>query len=144
MSESLQGFMARIKKQEGNTYIITGKLKQARSRFLEVCRLAPGDAEAWYKLGHLHERLGATGDAEDAYRKALSIDPKLGEAHQYLGNLLSNAIKFTKTGSVTIRAQADKAKVKVSMANRVTNIRLRSMPIPFPKKITSSIHRKRL
>jgi tetratricopeptide (TPR) repeat protein len=47
----------------------------------------PPDGDAWYRWGCDLEE-AAPQDAEDAYRKALAIDPEHGGAHLNLGRLL--------------------------------------------------------
>ncbi|MGZ5268688.1 MAG: tetratricopeptide repeat protein, partial [Caldimonas sp.] len=45
----------------------------------------PGDADAWNELGHAHRKTGDLDSAFKEYAKALQIDPKHRNAHEYLG-----------------------------------------------------------
>ncbi|MEO8924302.1 MAG: tetratricopeptide repeat protein [Caldimonas sp.] len=46
---------------------------------------APGDADAWNELGHAYRKTGDLNNAFKDYDKALQIDPKHRNAHEYLG-----------------------------------------------------------
>ena len=50
-------------------------------------RYAPGNATAWLNLGNAYRGLKAFEKAEDAYRRALSLDPKLVDANYNLAVL---------------------------------------------------------
>ena len=45
----------------------------------------PGDADAWNELGHAYRKTGDLDMAFKDYAKALQIDPKHRNAHEYLG-----------------------------------------------------------
>jgi tetratricopeptide (TPR) repeat protein len=45
----------------------------------------PGDADAWNELGHAYRKTGDLDNAFKGYAKALQIDPKHRNAHEYLG-----------------------------------------------------------
>lgn len=45
----------------------------------------PGDADGWNELGHAQRKIGNLDAAFKAYAKALQIDPKHRNAHEYLG-----------------------------------------------------------
>jgi tetratricopeptide (TPR) repeat protein len=45
----------------------------------------PGDADAWNELGHAYRKSGDLDNAFKDYAKALQIDPKHRNAHEYLG-----------------------------------------------------------
>jgi len=56
---------------------------------LERCvALDPGDVGALNALGAAYETAGREDRAEDAYRRALAIDPRDGDVHVRLGRLL--------------------------------------------------------
>jgi len=46
---------------------------------------SPNDADGWNELGHAHRKLGDMDAALSAYDKALTINPKHRDAHEYLG-----------------------------------------------------------
>ncbi len=45
----------------------------------------PDDARSWLLSAGLHDRAGAQGEAEAAFRRAVALDPGLGDAHFGLG-----------------------------------------------------------
>jgi tetratricopeptide (TPR) repeat protein len=45
----------------------------------------PNDADAWNELGHAYRKSGDLDNAFKDYAKALQIDPKHRNAHEYLG-----------------------------------------------------------
>jgi hypothetical protein len=49
------------------------------------------DAEGWYNLGTILARRAAYGDAVDAFRRALAVDPSMGPARHNLGVALVRA-----------------------------------------------------
>ena len=52
------------------------------------------DPEGWYNLGTILARRGAYGDAADAFRRALAVDPSMGPARHNLGVALVRAGKL--------------------------------------------------
>lgn len=64
------------------------------SPVLEVC---PGDGRLWRAMGHAHKKMGRKAEALAAYRNALGLDPRDGEASHMIAAL---------TGANTERAPA--------------------------------------
>jgi tetratricopeptide (TPR) repeat protein len=50
--------------------------REAIAKYLEVVRLVPENANAWYNLGTAYQAIGQDLDALDAYKKAYGIDEK--------------------------------------------------------------------
>jgi serine/threonine-protein kinase len=73
-------------------------LAHARELYQQCLELDPGFAPAWARLGRCHRVIGkyieASPDsderAEDAFRRALAISPRLSIAHKYYANLESD------------------------------------------------------
>ena len=55
----------------------------------ESVRLRPGEASAHLELGRAYEALGKVAEAEQAYRKAVSLGPQLAAPRYALGSLLT-------------------------------------------------------
>jgi len=75
-----------------NLAVVCEKLGQ-KDEAITHCRryveLKPNDPDAWTQLGVLLDGKGDAIGAEEAYRKAVTLDPKFGRAHHNLGVLLS-------------------------------------------------------
>jgi predicted Zn-dependent protease len=65
-----------------------GELRAALVAVLPLCRSAAGCADVWLLAGILRQKLGQRRRAEHALRKALALEPALGDAHNRLGILL--------------------------------------------------------
>jgi tetratricopeptide (TPR) repeat protein len=66
----------------------SGRAKEALSVYAEALELDPANAATWIDQGDLFDALGRPQDAGRAYRRAISINPELVEAHYNLGLLL--------------------------------------------------------
>jgi cytochrome c-type biogenesis protein CcmH/NrfG len=56
----------------------------------------PNDADAWNELGHAYRKSGDLDSAFKDYAKALKIDPKHKNAHEYLGEAYLQAGDLTR------------------------------------------------
>lgn len=65
-----------------------GQTALARRCILTSLRYGPDDSRSWVMLANLSNREGDQDEAEAAFRRALDIDPTLGDAHLGLGLLL--------------------------------------------------------
>jgi non-specific serine/threonine protein kinase len=71
------------------------QLPQARELYQQCLELDPGFAPAWARLGRCHRVIGKfiqpSGDnaarAEEAFRRALELNPRLSLAHKFYANL---------------------------------------------------------
>jgi eukaryotic-like serine/threonine-protein kinase len=71
------------------------KLPEARDLYLRSVELDPGFAPAWAQLGRCHRVIGkyiddsadGTARAEEAFRRALELNPRLSVAHKFYANL---------------------------------------------------------
>jgi tetratricopeptide (TPR) repeat protein len=66
-----------------------GRSAEALALQARLTALAPQSAAAWFNLGYLHERLEQVREAEDAFRRALEVNPRLDLAWYGLGRALS-------------------------------------------------------
>ena len=80
-----QAGMAAVKRQDW-TQVVT--------RMTAYNQRSPRNADAWNELGHAYRKLGNMDDSFESYAKALEIDPKHRDAHEYLGEA------FLQTGDL--------------------------------------------
>jgi len=72
-------------------------LRQARDLYLRCLEMDPSFAPAWAQLGRCHRVIGkfiedgegSTARAEEAFRRALELDPRLSVAHKYYAHVES-------------------------------------------------------
>ncbi|MBC8647422.1 MAG: tetratricopeptide repeat protein, partial [Thermoanaerobaculia bacterium] len=61
-----------------------GKLAEAEASLLQAVEVSPQSGALWNNLGVVRTRRGSYSEAVDAFRKALSLDPKLEAAQANL------------------------------------------------------------
>jgi tetratricopeptide (TPR) repeat protein len=64
----------------GEIYLRLGRFGHADIAFSTALQFTPGSAKWWSRLGYARERYGDFVHALEAYKKALSIDPRLQDA----------------------------------------------------------------
>lgn len=80
---------ARLAQLQGNVYYKTGKTDEFVANLKRQVAQNPNDAVSWYNLGVLQSKdTNTVGDAQVAFQRALSIDPKMMSAHQNLTYLM--------------------------------------------------------
>ena len=72
-------------RKAGMEAVKEGQWGNAIARLNAYVARAPGDADAWNELAHAYRKSGDLDDAFKGYEKALQIDPKHRNAHEYLG-----------------------------------------------------------
>jgi Flp pilus assembly protein TadD len=60
----------------GSFYYKKGSYRAAARRFEEATRWDPNSAEAWFKLGEAHAKLGDDKAARTAWAKVIELDPE--------------------------------------------------------------------
>jgi tetratricopeptide (TPR) repeat protein len=70
-------------------YLASGRPNQAVARLDEARRLDPGNAEAWLLTGAAREQKGEVPQAQEAFKKALELNPRLAGAANNLAWLYS-------------------------------------------------------
>ncbi|MBN1621862.1 MAG: tetratricopeptide repeat protein [Endomicrobiales bacterium] len=69
-------------------YFLNSKYNEAIAEFKKALAINPGNAEAYYNLGLIHENRNNTDEAKDMYEKALAIDPDYKLAKDHLNKLI--------------------------------------------------------
>lgn len=64
---------------------VDGNLAQAAADYQRITHMAPGDADAWFRLGNVYARQEQLDAAEQAYQQALRFDPHNAKAWHNLG-----------------------------------------------------------
>jgi len=70
-----------FQKQEINLLIKSGQVDVAKDRINDAIKKEPENANLYFNLGYLYEQLEKPEEAEDAYLKALEIDPDYLDAN---------------------------------------------------------------
>jgi protein O-GlcNAc transferase len=73
----------------GQVLLLQQKPQEAVSEFERAAVLKPDSAQTLLDLGSAYEAAHHLDSAEESYRKALELDPKLDKAHYRLGTLLA-------------------------------------------------------
>lgn len=104
----IESSVAQTELSRGMAYYEEGKIAEAKEHFEKAIASAPKLADAHLYLGICNEQLGDKLGAEDAYKQALALDGKLGDAAQNLGAmLLEDPARLDE--AVTILADGAKA-----------------------------------
>jgi tetratricopeptide (TPR) repeat protein len=64
-----------------------GEFDQALAVYERLLREYPGQPKAWMSYGHALKTAGRRDESIAAYRKAIGLEPRLGEAYWSLANL---------------------------------------------------------
>lgn len=86
---------ARIKKEKeasahyklGISYLNENQLQKAFIEFHKAAEIDPDNKDVQYGLGHIHFQKQDYVEAVNAFKKAISIDARFSEAHNYLGKV---------------------------------------------------------
>ena len=68
-------------------YFLNCKFDEAIAEFNKVLKLNPGNAEAWYTLGLIHENRNNMDQAKIMYEKSLNINPDNKLAREHLNRI---------------------------------------------------------
>ena len=82
----------------------TGRYEQAVAEFRRASELDPNDDLAWRGLGGALEHLDKTGDAEAAYKKAISLRPQYWAPYNWLGRFYFQHARYTEAADTLRKA----------------------------------------
>ena len=83
-----------------------GKYAEAAARYREILAAHPESVVAWTDLGNAEEQLGNRTEAEEAFRRALKIDPTSRDALNNLAWLLYQQKRLDEAESLARKAVA--------------------------------------
>jgi TolA-binding protein len=86
-----------------------GKYAEAAVRYRDIVAKHPDSVVAWTNLGNAESQLGHASEAEDAFRKALAVDPQSSDALNNLAWLLYQQKRFDEAELMARRAVAHTA-----------------------------------
>jgi tetratricopeptide (TPR) repeat protein len=75
----------------GEIFRLQGKFFKADIAYTTACRLDPGSALWWYRLGSVRESAGDFSPAAEAYQRALRLNPNYREAREGLERSLQES-----------------------------------------------------
>jgi len=103
----------RAKQAKGGLFTRNPDLEAAIAALDRLTKLDPNNAEVWCLRGQAAEvdtsgmRIGANKDALPFYEKAITADPKWGDAYLHRGLIRINAIWGTKDADMRVKGLAD-------------------------------------
>ena len=77
----------RVRTALGRVYLQEGKLTQAGHQFEEILKVDPNFGDAYYYLGAIRVRQRDYEKAEEAYRRAINLNPSSAKAYERLAHL---------------------------------------------------------
>jgi tetratricopeptide (TPR) repeat protein len=84
-----------------------GKYAEAAAQYRELSKAHPESAIVWTNYGNAEMQLGASADAEQAFRKALTIDPDSRDAMNNLAWLLYQQKRLDEAETFARKAAAE-------------------------------------
>jgi tetratricopeptide (TPR) repeat protein len=78
----------------GNLLADAGDLRGARSALESLLQRQPGNADAWFNLGFLHDKADELADAERCFRRAVQLKPSIDRAWYGLALVLIRASRL--------------------------------------------------
>lgn len=80
--------------------LAAGDLARAGQLYVELVAAAPNSTPAWYRLGIVYLRSGKPAYAQQAFERALQLDPSLSKAHANLA--LAHLGQFRASATVAL------------------------------------------
>ncbi len=102
----------RVTQMLGEAYVSGGRLKEAEQTFMDLSLRQPAEPYHRYNLGLVEYRMGKLDMAENAYLRAVELDPQFSDAHYNLALLYIRNKEYPKALShleeaVRLREDAD-------------------------------------
>lgn len=107
---------AKSRMQLGLAYLRSGDSAQAKMNLLKAQEYAPDMPDVYYSLGYYYQTVGETSDAEEAYRRAISLDPDNGEALNNFGAFLCGIGRYEDAIPYFLKAVKAKGYIKIAGA----------------------------
>jgi tetratricopeptide (TPR) repeat protein len=101
-AERVEGIKAAF--AQGAELTNAGKYDEAIVKFNEVIAAAPKCTECYVNLGAIHSRKQDWPKAEEAYKKALELNPESVESYNGLANVYNAQKKFTEAQAMNAEA----------------------------------------
>jgi tetratricopeptide (TPR) repeat protein len=89
---------------EGVRALSGGDLETSLKKLTEVTKLDGRNSQAWFLLGVSKHRKKDLAGAEDAYKKCISINPKLVDAQCNLANILNEYGRYNEAENIYLQA----------------------------------------
>jgi tetratricopeptide (TPR) repeat protein len=93
-AESTMRGLLKMEDQNPNNWVMLGTVytrlmrqEDALMAFEQAARLNPDEVRLRLSIGHLNKTLGRRGECEQAYKRCLEMDPRMGEAYWSLADL---------------------------------------------------------
>lgn len=98
---------ARVHVELGQRYLAQGKLDFAMEKLQKALQFDPNSADAHTVIAVLYERISDPKQAEEHYRRAVELQPKLGGPNNNYGTFLCQSGKYDEAEKYFQRAVAD-------------------------------------
>ncbi|WP_115717733.1 type IV pilus biogenesis/stability protein PilW [Gallaecimonas mangrovi] len=107
---------AKSRMQLGLAYLRNGDTAQAKMNLLKAQEYAPKMPQVYYSLGYYYQKVGETALAEQAYRRAIDLDPDNGEALNNFGAFLCGIGRYDESVKYFLKAVKAPGYIKVAGA----------------------------
>lgn len=123
-AERSRGRLLREALREAEALMEQGRFADAIPHYERIAATVPGFHEAWFALGVCYSQTGRRRQAEDAFRKFLSLQPLAADGHAALGVLLMELGKEAEAqGALEEAVRLDPTAVEARKALAMVHLR---------------------